>query len=68
LVFVADSEALRALFVKTYAGMPNKLRIEIIAVVDEKPYNWDNAYIEVQGGTEVGNKILKHLNELGILR
>ncbi len=64
---MADLEALRALFVQTYAGIPNKLRIEIIALVDDKPYNWDTAYIEIQGGTEAGNKILAHLSELKIL-
>ena len=59
---------LRAQFIKTYAAMPNKMCNEIIALVEDKPYNWDTAYIEVKGETDIGNRILKHLKDLKILQ
>ena len=67
LVFVEDLAVLRAQFIQTYAAMPNKMRNEIIALVDDNPYNWDSAYIEVKGETEVGNRIIMHLRDLKIL-
>ena len=67
LVFVADLEVLRALFIKSYAGVPTKLRTEIIALVDENPYNWDTAYLEIKGKTQIGDKLLRHLEEIKVL-
>jgi len=68
LVSVEDLAVLRAQFIKTYAAMPNKMRNEIIALVDDKPYNWDTAYIEIRGETDVGDKILARLKDLKILQ
>ncbi len=56
-----DLDALRARFVKAYAAVPAKMREEIIALVDDKPYNWNSAYLEITGKTAVGNELIKHL-------
>lgn len=61
-----DLEELRSRFLTVYAAVPNKMRGEIIALVDDKPYNWDSAYIEVFGSTSAGKEILKHLENMGI--
>ncbi len=63
-----ELEVLRAEFVKTYASVPAKLREEIIALVDGKPFNWNSAYVEVVGKTNAGDEILKHLVSIRILK
>jgi hypothetical protein len=61
-------EEWRALFIKSYSNVPNDLRGDIIVVVDEKPYSWDAAYYEVKNNTDFGKKVLKKLNEIGLLK
>lgn len=61
-----DIETLRARFLKDYASVPEKLREEIIAIVDDKTYSWNSAYVEVTGKTELGDKIIKRLEEIGL--
>lgn len=62
-----ELEELRSSFLLAYAAVPAKMRGEIIALVDDRPYNWDSAYIEIFGRTAVGNEILKHLENIGLL-
>ena len=57
----------RAKFLRIYANIPNKLREDILVVVDKKPYSWDIAYLEIKDNTPLGRKILKTLEEIGIL-
>ena len=61
-----DKELLRARFLKAYASVPEKLRGEIIAIVDEKPYSWDSASLEVNGNTPLGNRIVEKLQDIGL--
>jgi len=61
-------EALRAKFLKDYASVPEKLRDEVIAVIDDKTYSWNSAYIEVNGKTALGDKIIKKLSEIGMFK
>jgi hypothetical protein len=59
---------LKSKFLKIYINIPEKIRGEdIIAVVDKKPYTWNTATIEIRTGTPTGAKILKMLEEVGIL-
>ncbi len=62
-----DLESLRAKFIKAYAAVPDKLREEIIALVDDRPFNWNTAFIEIQGASKAGAAILRHLESLGML-
>ena len=62
-----ELEELRSRFLRACAAVPNKMRAEIIALVDDKPYNWDSTYIEVYGKSKIGNEILKHLEKIGLL-
>jgi len=57
----------REKFLKVYANVPESLRQDIIIVVDGKTYNWNTAYLEVKENTQLGEKILKALEELNIL-
>lgn len=67
-VMEKNIEVLRARFLKAYASVPEKLRPDVIAVIGEKTYSWDSAFIEINGKTELGDKILKRLEEIGMFR
>lgn len=54
-------------FLKVYANLPEPEREQIIAVIDDKTYSWNIGYVEISNGTPLGNKILKKIEELGIL-
>lgn len=54
-------------FLKVYSNLPEPERKQIIAIVDDKPYSWDRAYDEIVNATQLGNKILKKIEELEIL-
>ena len=61
-----DIESLRSKFMKAYASVPEKLRSEIIALVDEKTYSWDAAFLEVNAKTELGDKIIRKLEDINM--
>jgi len=57
----------KAKFLKIFQDIPENLRKDIITVIEEKPYSWNVAYIEIKNDTELGKKILKAIKELGII-
>ncbi len=57
----------REKFLRVYANVPEGLRKDIIVLVDEKTYNWNTSYFEIKENTKLGEKILKALEELGVL-
>ena len=57
----------RAKFLRNFANIPEDLRGDIAAVVDNKPFTWNTAFIEIQDNTEMGAKILKALEIIGII-
>lgn len=54
-------------FLKVYSNLPEPERKQIIAIIDDKTYTWDRAYDEINNNTELGKKILKKIEDLGIL-
>ncbi len=54
-------------FMKVYANLPVPEREQIIAVIDDEPYSWKQAYNEIQNDTNLGEKILEQLKLLGVL-
>ncbi|MFW6283177.1 MAG: hypothetical protein ACOC1P_03960 [Minisyncoccales bacterium] len=54
-------------FLRAYANVPENVRSEIIVTVEDKTYTWDSAYFEIKENTELGKKILKTLEEIGII-
>ena len=63
---VNDLEHLRAKFLKNYASVPDKLREEVIAIIDDKTYSWNAAFVEINGKTKLGDRILKGLKEIDL--
>lgn len=61
-------ESKREKFLQMFANIPEKIRGEdIIAVIDDKPFTWNNAMIAIRNDSELGKKILKMLEKAGIL-
>ncbi len=54
-------------FLKIYYNLPLPVREEVILDFDGKPISWNVAYVEVKNRTEVGEIILKKLEELKII-
>lgn len=55
-------------FMRIFANIPEKIRGEdIIVVVDDKPFTWNAAMVEVKNSSETGEKIIKILEKLEIL-
>ena len=54
-------------FLKIYANLPEPEREQIIAVVDGKTYSWNVAYDEISNNTLLGKKILKKMEDLGLI-
>lgn len=57
----------KAQFFKVYANLPQASREEIVAVVDNEPYTWQAARLEIEQDTHIGNEILETLAKLRIL-
>ncbi|HIH39131.1 TPA: hypothetical protein HA219_00175 [Candidatus Woesearchaeota archaeon] len=55
-------------YLRIFANIPEKIRAEdVIAVIDDKPFTWNTATIEIKNDSELGKKILIQLEKLGIL-
>jgi hypothetical protein len=52
---------------KAYANLPPPEREQIIVIIEDVTYSWNIAYNEIINGTELGKKILKKMEVLGIL-
>ncbi len=58
----------RTKFIKIFANLPEKIRMEdIIVVIDEKPYTWNSAFFEIKNKSKIGQEILKRLEALKII-
>ena len=54
-------------FLKAYTNLPAPERDLTIAIIDVEPYSWNVAYNEINNDTTLGKKILKKIEDLGIL-
>ena len=58
----------REKFLKVYYNLPLPVRDEAIYIDDkQRPISWNVCYLEVSNDTELGQKILKRLEELNII-
>lgn len=55
-------------FLKIYANLPQPVRTEVVAVVDDEPYTWQAAKLEIEQNTEIGKKILDFLQGINVLK
>ncbi|MFA5247025.1 MAG: hypothetical protein WC408_04020 [Candidatus Micrarchaeia archaeon] len=62
-----ELDCARADFINKFAALPNPLRNEIVVVVEDKPFTWGAAYLEVSQNTASGDQILKILKNLKII-
>ena len=51
----------KAKFLSAYSKVPERLRDEIIVVIDGKTYTWNTAFFETKENTELSKKILNKL-------
>lgn len=54
-------------FLQVYANLPQKLRDQIIVVIDDKPMTWNAVYIELQNETELGVRTYEKLKEMEVI-
>ena len=54
-------------FLKVYANLPEDVRKEIIVIIDDKPYSWNAAFVEINGDTELGQKMVSKLSEMELI-
>lgn len=64
---MATKEDLKTKFLKVYGNLPVPERSQFVAIIDNEPYSWNVAYIEIERDTKLGQKILKKMELLGIL-
>lgn len=55
-------------FLKTYANLPYSAREEIIAVLENAPFTWNSAKIEIENDTPKGQQILELIVKLNIIK
>ena len=61
-------ESKREKFMRIFANIPERVRAEdVIAVVGEKPFTWNSAMIEIKSDSDLGKKILKMLEKVGVV-
>lgn len=58
----------KAKFLKVYANLPFSAREEIIAVIDDDPFTWNSARLEIEHDTPKGKQILETTIKLRILK
>lgn len=54
-------------FLKVYSNLAEDIRREIIVIINDKPYTWNSAFVEINNDTELGNKIFKKLEEMELI-
>lgn len=54
-------------FLNVYANIPDRLKDQIIVVIDEKPMTWNAVFFELKNETELGARILEKLIEMEII-
>jgi len=64
---VSDKPVDISRFMKVYSNLSMGERELAIAVIDEKPINWNVAYNEIKNRTPLGITILKELARLEII-
>ena len=54
-------------FLNVYANLPDRIKHQIVVVVDDKPMTWRAVYLELKQESELGKKALKQLEEMEII-
>ena len=54
-------------FQAVYAYITEKIRNEVVAVIDDRQYSWNSAYVEISDDTALGRKIYQKLIDMEII-
>ena len=54
-------------FLEAYTNLPETEKNQIIVIIDDEGLSWDDAYKTIMENSELGEKILKKLEAMGIL-
>ena len=57
----------RAIFIKSYSNVPEILKKDIVVVLNEKPYSWDNVYFEIKNDNALGRELLKKMRDMDLI-
>ncbi len=65
----AEYELLKSKYYGIFARVPAPLRDEIIAVIDDEPYTWRTANVEIErGNKKKAEALLKQLKKMGLFQ
>jgi hypothetical protein len=54
-------------FLNVYASLPDRLKDQLVIVIDEKPMSWNAVYFELKSDTELAQRIMDQLIEMDII-
>ena len=54
-------------FLNVYANLPERVRREVVVVMDDKPYSWNVVYLEIENDTELGRAMYNKLIKMEII-
>lgn len=54
-------------FLNVYANIPDKIKGQIVVVIDNKPMTWNAVHLEITEQSELGKRILEKLEKMGII-
>lgn len=58
---------LKSKFLESYANVPEPLRKEIIAMVNNETFSWHTARAEIMNDTKNARLILEHLHKMEVI-
>ena len=58
---------LKSKFLEAYANVPEPLRKEIIALVNNETFSWNTARAEIVNDTENAKVIIEHLHKMKVI-
>lgn len=58
---------LKSKFIEAYGNVPEPLRKEIIAIVENEPFTWYTARAEILNDTKYAKKIIEHLHKMEVI-
>jgi hypothetical protein len=54
-------------FLRVYSNLPEDIRKEVILVLDEKPYTWNNIFVEVSNDTALSKRMVNNLTNMELI-
>jgi len=54
-------------FLRAFANLPSDEQDQVIVVINGLPCSWRKAYDEIKADTKLGKKVLKKMEDLGLL-